>query len=99
MAVTGDTFAAFFAGEREARRTIRKPTRIPAIMPTMLTSNSGTSENLSPLTDFSSRQAAHVAICPASRPMGTPLALCLNPWRITKCLTCPLEAPRQRSSP
>ncbi len=99
IAVTGETLEAFFAGEREARRTIRKPTTIPANMPAILNSNNGTSENRSPLMDLSSRQAAHVTAWPASRPIGTPFALCLSPCRITKCFTCFLDAPRQRSSP
>ena len=98
-AVTGETLEAFFAGESAARRTIRKPTTTPARMPAILNSNSGTSEKQSPLMDLSSRQAAHVTIWPASSPAGTPFALCLSPCRITKCLTCFLDAPRQRSSP
>ena len=71
--LAGETLEAFFAGEREARRTIRKPTTIPANMPAILNSNNGTSEKRSPLMDPSNRQAAHVTIWPASRPMGTPL--------------------------
>ncbi len=99
IAVTGETLEAFFAGEREARSTIKKPTTIPARIPMILNSNNGTSENRSPLMDLSNRQAAHVTTWPASRPMGTPFALCLIPCRITKYFTCFADAPKQRSSP
>ena len=36
IAVTGETLAAFFAGDREARSTIKKPTTAPATKPTIL---------------------------------------------------------------
>ena len=62
MAVTGDTFAAFFAGDKEAKRTIRNPIITPAINPLILNWKSGISENLSPLIDFNRRQAHHVII-------------------------------------
>lgn len=36
IAVTGDTLEAFFAGDRDANNTIRKPITAPAIRPLTL---------------------------------------------------------------
>ena len=89
----------FFCWGKRSKEDDQKTHHAPARIPTILNSNSGTSEKRSPLMDFSNRQAAHVTIWPASRPMGTPFALCRIPCRITKYFTCFLDAPRQRSSP
>ena len=70
-AVTGDTFAARFAGDLAARSTVTIPTIIPLIIPMMLIPNRGISENSSPTIK---RRAAHkpqVDTVPSISPAGT----------------------------
>ena len=69
-AISGETFAAFFAGERAASKTVSKPITIPAITLGILKLNIGIEPKYSGLSSRSMAHKPHMTTIPVITPIG-----------------------------
>ena len=98
-AVTGETFAALFAGELAAINTVRTPTITPLTMPIALKPNSGIFANSSPTSNFSTAHKIQDVTIPSTTPAGTAVLHQFNASRRMKRVICRLLMPMQRIIP
>ena len=98
-AAIGETLAARFAGDWAAIHTVSTPSTAPLTMPTMLTPNTGISENSPPTRYRSTAFSPHARHVPSSTPIGTAVLHQFSASSRTKRTTCCLLMPTQRIMP
>ena len=98
-AVTGDTFAARFAGAPAASNTVTIPTTIPLTIPGMLMPNRGMPENSSPTKKRRAAHRHHVTAIPSATPAGIAVLHQFRASSLTKRIICCRLIPRQRIIP
>ena len=99
MAVRGETFAAFFAGERAASKTVISPNRILAIILIQLIPKSGMDENHCGFIIRIAADKIQKINIDNIIPIGIAVLHQYNPSNRTKRIICFFVAPRQRSIP
>ena len=101
-AANGETFAAFFAGERAASRTVRSPTTTPAKILGRLILNAGIAPKYSGLRKRRMKHKIHIMAIPVKTPIGIAkrhqFSASLRTYRITCFGVAPIQRIRPKNS-